>query len=105
MSEFSHLKAKVARGELLREDEWKLIELYETLTARNAEQAAEIERLEELVFAYESVQAPVNPLLIQVSTLTAALEKYGRHEYLCVVKHIHKTCTCGFKQALSERGK
>jgi len=49
--------------------------VYECAQRQMRSQAAEIERLNELVFAYESVNAPVSPLLAEVNRLRAIVDK------------------------------
>ena len=62
---------------------------------------AEVARLNELVFAYESVRAPVNPLLAEVKALREALKRYGAHSDTCPFRlsYTHDPCACGFSEA------
>ena len=68
---------------------------------------AKLKAKDELLFAYESVNAPVNPLLSINKDLLEACEKYGRHGVvggdICEKsKHSEYNCTCGFEAAIAK---
>ena len=74
----------------------------ERLQAENTKLKEELKGKDELLFAYESVRAPVNPLYAENERLKKALKRYGHHDSPCalLMDLDDEICICGFEQAL-----
>ena len=72
------------------------------LKAENTKLKEELKGKDELLFAYESVRAPVNPLYAENERLKKALKRYGHHDSPCalLMDLDDEICICGFEQAL-----